>query len=72
VEFLAHARRAGEVPYAFEGQPAVKDAVEALGVPHPEVEAIVVNGVPVDFSYLLHDGDRVDVYPAGSAPPLAQ
>jgi uncharacterized protein with PIN domain len=38
--------------------------IESLGVPHPEVEAIVVDGGPVDFSYIVQDGDRVDVYPA--------
>jgi len=49
--------------YAFDGGPAVKDALEALGPPHPEVDAIVANGVPVDFAYRVRDGDRVDVYP---------
>ena len=42
---------------------AVKDAIEALGVPHPEVDLILVNGESVDFSDLIRDGDRVSVYP---------
>lgn len=46
---------------------SVKHMIEALGVPHTEVELIVVNGASVDFSYRLCDGDRVGVYPcAGS------
>ena len=49
--------------YAFDGEPAVKDAIEAVGVPHPEVDAIVVNDVPVWFAHRMRDGDRVEVYP---------
>jgi hypothetical protein len=37
--------------------------IEALGVPHTEVELILVNGESVDFSRQLEDGDRVTVYP---------
>jgi hypothetical protein len=32
-------------------------------VPHPEVELILVDGAPVDFSYQVQEGDRVSVYP---------
>ena len=42
---------------------SVKDMIESFGVPHPEVELIVVNGASADFSRLIHDGDRVAVYP---------
>jgi uncharacterized protein len=38
--------------------------IESLGVPHTAVAAITVNCRPVDFSDLVQDGDRVDVYPA--------
>src|SRR4051812_48474761 len=51
--------------FCFE-RTAVKDAIEALGIPHTEVEVIVVNGVSVDFAYQLRDGDRVDVYPVSA------
>ena len=40
-----------------------KHMIEALGVPHTEVEMILVNGESVDFSRQLQDGDRVAVYP---------
>jgi hypothetical protein len=42
---------------------AVKHPIESLGVPHPEVEAIAVDGRPVDFSYRLHPHNHVEVYP---------
>jgi uncharacterized protein with PIN domain len=41
----------------------IKDVIESFGVPHSEVDLIVVNGESVPFSYLVHDGDRIAVYP---------
>ena len=41
----------------------VKDMIESFGVPHTEVELIVVNGTSVDFSYLVCSGDYISVYP---------
>jgi len=40
-----------------------KHMIEALGVPHTEVELILVNGESVGFERMLADGDRVAVYP---------
>jgi uncharacterized protein len=40
-----------------------KHMIEALGVPHTEVELILVNGESVGFERILADGDRVAVYP---------
>lgn len=37
--------------------------IEALGVPHTEVELVLVNGESAGFDRLLADGDRVAVYP---------
>jgi len=37
--------------------------IEALGVPHTEVELVLVNGESVGFERALGDGDRVAVYP---------
>ena len=50
---------------------SVKDAIEALGVPHPEVDVILVNGRSEDFANRLSDGDRVSVYPAFRSIDLA-
>lgn len=70
-DFLAPARRRTSVVHRFLGHPAVKDAIEALGVPHPEVDVTLVNGEAADFAHRLGDGDRVAVYPAFAAivPP---
>ncbi len=59
-------RRGTALVYRFDGRPAVRDAIEALGVPHPEVDAIVVDGTAVDFAYRLREGDHVTVWPLGA------
>ncbi|HEX8978568.1 MAG TPA: Mut7-C RNAse domain-containing protein [Parasulfuritortus sp.] len=53
--------RAFDAPCAENA--TAKHAIEALGVPHTEVELILVNGESVGFDRLLRDGDRVAVYP---------
>ena len=62
-DFLATARRGRAFCYRFDGTPAVKDAIEAIGVPHTEVDLILVDGVSVRFSRRLRGGERVAVYP---------
>ena len=42
---------------------SVKDTIEAIGVPHPEVDVIMVNDQSVDFSYTVQPEDVVLVYP---------
>jgi uncharacterized protein with PIN domain len=62
-DFLPAVRRQTTLVCAFDGSPSIKDLVEALGVPHPEIDLLIVDGQSVDFSYRLGDGDRVAVYP---------
>ncbi len=62
-DFLSPGRRKKSFRYGFADNATVKQAIEALGVPHTEVELILVNGAPVDFSHRIEDGDRVSVYP---------
>lgn len=40
-----------------------KDMIESLGVPHTEVELILINGESAGFDRLVRDGDRLAVYP---------
>ncbi|MCK4742158.1 MAG: Mut7-C ubiquitin/RNAse domain-containing protein [Anaerolineales bacterium] len=62
-DFLPAGSRSVTVSYLFMGTPAIKDSLEALGVPHTEVDLVLVNGESVDFRYLLQDGDRASVFP---------
>ncbi|MGE5337438.1 MAG: Mut7-C RNAse domain-containing protein [Gemmatimonadota bacterium] len=70
-DFLAPALRKREFDYAFARSATVKNAIEALGVPHTEVELILVNGRSVDFSHRMQEGDRVSVYPKFEAFDVA-
>lgn len=62
-DFLPREQRGREIVYRFDGNPGIKDAIEALGVPHTEVDLLLVNGDSCAFDYQLRDGDRVSVYP---------
>ena len=62
-DFLPAAQRQVQISMAPNGPVSVKHAIEALGVPHTEVELILVNGRVVDFDYLLQAGDAISVYP---------
>jgi uncharacterized protein with PIN domain len=62
-QFLPPERRQRALSFALNGRTAVKHPIEAMGVPHTEVELIVVSRRPVDFSYILQARDHVSVYP---------
>lgn len=62
-DFLPAERRKRAFDYDCARRATVKNAIEALGVPHTEVEVILANSESVDFSYIVRDGDRISVYP---------
>lgn len=62
-DFLPRSRRKRAFAYRCASRATVKQAIEAIGVPHTEVELILVNGESVDFSRLVAEDDRVSVYP---------
>ncbi len=49
--------------YYLKGTTSIKDLIESCGVPHPEVDVILINGMGVDFHYHLLEEDRIEVYP---------
>jgi len=62
-DFLPRHLRSGTVTRSFDLPGSVKDMIEACDVPHTEVDLIVADGLSVDFSYLVDDGDHISVYP---------
>jgi uncharacterized protein with PIN domain len=56
-------RRQAAFTLQFNGRVTVKHLVESLGVPHSEIDLIIVNGNSVDFAYLVQNGDWISVYP---------
>jgi hypothetical protein len=70
-DFLRPEQRYTEFRYCFIDIATVKDRIESLGVPHTEIDLILVNGRSVDFSYRVQDGDHISVYPVFEAFDIA-
>lgn len=51
----------------YDGNQTVKHLIEALGIPHTEVDLILANDTAVDFSHIVQAGERISVYPALSS-----
>ena len=62
-DFLARERRKREFSCPCARAATTKHMIEALGVPHTEVELVLVNGESVGFDRILEHGDRVAVFP---------
>ncbi len=62
-DFLPSDKRKISFSYYFMGKQSIKDAIEAIGVPHSEIDLILVNSKSVSFSYFLADNDNISVYP---------
>ncbi|MFN2540595.1 MAG: Mut7-C RNAse domain-containing protein [Chthoniobacterales bacterium] len=66
----------GDLPFFLRSNPvgerqlrertSVKDLIESCGVPHTEVDLILVDGAPVDFAHVLDQDAALAVYPPGS------
>lgn len=53
-----------DITFNVKDRRTVKDLIESqFGVPHVEVDLILVNGVSVGFDYVVKEGDRISVYP---------
>jgi uncharacterized protein with PIN domain/sulfur carrier protein ThiS len=62
-DFLPRERRQHEIATPCARMATTKHMIEALGVPHTEVELVLVNGEVAGLDLLLEEGDRVTVYP---------
>src|SRR5271157_4802644 len=62
-DFLAPERRKRTFSVDMPPGSTTKSTIESLGVPHTEVDLVLVNGESVDFRRRLSDGDRLSVYP---------
>lgn len=62
-DFLSIERIKVEFEHEFWGIVAVKDMIQSFGVPHTEIDLILVNGTSVGFDYIVNDLDRFSVYP---------
>jgi len=62
-DFLPFKKRKTKLIIQFTGRQTVKDIIESQGVPHSEVDLILVNGQSVNFSKIVQDEDQITVYP---------
>ncbi|HEX6416939.1 MAG TPA: Mut7-C RNAse domain-containing protein [Acidimicrobiales bacterium] len=62
-DFLPRDDRGRTVRRPFRPHQTVKDVIEAAGIPHTEVDLVVVAGEPVTFAHRPVPGDRLAVYP---------
>ncbi|TBR60734.1 twitching motility protein PilT [Mastigocladus laminosus UU774] len=70
-DFLPPNKRQVRIEHFYAEKASIKDMIEALGVPHPEVDCIKVNGESVDFAYIVQDGDTINVYPISTVAQTA-
>lgn len=63
VDFIKKDLREGRISVPFNKGTTVKHAIEALGIPHPEVDRIECDGHRVPFNYAIQSGDEIHVYP---------
>jgi hypothetical protein len=61
-DFLPADKRKIAFAYKLSGSPSVKDVIEAIGVPHTEVDLILLNGNSVKFDHILSHSDHISVY----------
>lgn len=66
-ELLPASKRGRPIPQSFKGDQSVKHLIEALGIPHTEVDQILVDGEPHRFDYLARDGDQIEVHPISTS-----
>ena len=73
--FLRGEHRGRRFEYACARAANLKNAIEALGVPHTEVGAVRVNGEAATLQRIVREGDEVEVLAAAAAEadlPLAR
>jgi len=67
--FLRTEARGQRIERSLSEKTSVKDVIESCGVPHPEVDLILVNGQPVDFDYAIRGDADIELYPVGTGTP---
>jgi uncharacterized protein len=62
-DFVPAARRTGALAVSLRGRVAVKDVLESAGVPHPEIDVVLVDGEAVGFDRVVAGGERIAAFP---------
>lgn len=62
-DFLAQSQRETEFDAELKKVRSVKDLIESIGIPHTEIDVIIINGESVCFNYQVQPDDHISVYP---------
>lgn len=62
-DFLPPYQRQQEFQFELKKARSVKDLIESIGVPHTEIDLIIVDRECVDFTHPVQVGERIAVYP---------
>ena len=69
-DFLPRDQREQSIPVDFRGDQSIKHLAESLGVPHPEIGRVQVNGQEAALHTITQDGDRVEIHPVPDGFPV--
>lgn len=62
-DFISPVRQNLTIVRAVDRKASIKDVIESCNVPHTEIDLIIVNGISVDFDYIVQNSDKIHVYP---------
>lgn len=62
-DFLPNHSIENSVQVPFNQKTALKHIVEVIGIPHPEVGIVQVDGHEAGLNYAVQDGDQVHIFP---------
>ncbi len=68
-DFLAQDQHETDFNVELKKIRSVKDLIESVGIPHTEVDVIIINGESVDFNYQVQPDDYISVYPVSDSLP---
>ena len=69
-DFLSGDKQEVTIHVEFRGRQSIKHLVESLGVPHPEVGRVQINGQEGSLDTITQDEDRVEVHPIQNGCPI--
>jgi uncharacterized protein with PIN domain len=68
--FLGSRARTRTIERSLSEKTSIKDVVESCGVPHPEVDAILVNEREVGFDHTLASDAELEIFPVANRDTL--
>jgi len=69
-DFLSSAQREHTIRVEFRGPQSIKHLVESLGVPHPEIGRVQINGQEGSLDTITQDVDHIQIHPIQNGCPI--